>query len=86
MARTPFLKGLETALSCSWSIISSQSESIPFSVIQMSLVRAKFDEGPVVPTVREGRGLNELTVLLSSGLFSGNMLGGTFLIQVEIGS
>ena len=52
----------------------------------MSLVRAKFDEGPVVPTVREGRGLNELTVLLSSGLFSGNMLGGTFLIQVEIGS
>lgn len=52
----------------------------------MSLVRAKFDEGPVVPTIRERRGLNELTVLLSSGLLGGNMLGGTFLIQVEIGS
>ena len=55
-------------------------------MIRMSLVRAEFDEGPVAPTIREGRGLNELTVLLSSGLFGGNMLGGTFLIQVEIGS
>ena len=55
-------------------------------MIRMSLVGAEFDEGPVAPTVREGRGLNELAVLLLSGLFDGNMLGGTFLIQVEIGS
>lgn len=52
----------------------------------MLFVRAKFDEGLVLPVIRGGRGLNEFVLLLLSTLVGGGKLGETLLIQVEIGS